>query len=112
MKVEVSTDRPIAESALKAIVATVEAGLTRYEDRLTRAEVHLKNVDGSRPGQSPTCSLEARPAGREPVVVTHSASTVEEAVKGAAGKMARLLDSAFGRLESQKGGQSSSGLPS
>lgn len=111
MKVEVSSDKPIAESLRGSVVDAVLAGLDHYVGRLTRAEVHLRNVDGSATGKSPECRLEARPAGRDPVAVSQEAANVEDAVSGATAKMDRLLDSLFGRLDSHRGGPSASGQP-
>ncbi|HVX62794.1 MAG TPA: HPF/RaiA family ribosome-associated protein [Pirellulales bacterium] len=110
MKIEVSSDAPITETVLKEVAAEIESGLERFQDRLTRAEAHLKHVAGAPPGGSRSCSLEIRPAGREPVVVSGQASTLEEAVKGAVEKMYRLLNSMFGKLDSKTGGPSASGL--
>jgi hypothetical protein len=55
------------------------------------------------------CMLEARPAGQQPVAVTHYAvthyaATLEDAISGAAQKLNNLLDSKFGRLSDHKGG--------
>jgi len=46
--------------------------------------------------------LEARLEGRKPVAVTHRAATTGQAVSGAAGKLARMLDSAFGKERRQR----------
>jgi ribosome-associated translation inhibitor RaiA len=104
MQVEVSTDIPITETVLNMVSATVESGLERFQDRLTRAEVHLKNFERSKPTVPASCKIEVRPASRGPVVASDDASTLEEAVKGAVGKMCRLLDSMFGRIDSHRGG--------
>ena len=53
-----------------------------------------------------TTLMEARPAGRQPVAVTHQAATLEGAYSGAAAKMRNLLESAFGRLDDTKGAAS------
>jgi hypothetical protein len=110
MKTEVSTDKPIADALMANLVSVIENGLSRFANRLTRVEVHLKNADGTGSGQT-DCSLEVRPANRDPVIVKDQAATAELAVRGAVGKMNRLLDSTFGRLDAQKGGTSASGLP-
>ncbi|MGE0608972.1 MAG: ribosomal subunit interface protein [Pirellulales bacterium] len=111
MKVEVSTDKPITDTVLRQVVASIEDGLARHKNRLTRVELHLKNV-GGKPSMKPLeCSLEVRPAGREPVVVSDAAASIEDAVAAAAGKMERLLESLFGRLDSTRGGGSASGHP-
>jgi hypothetical protein len=43
--------------------------------------------------------MEARLQGRKPQAVTHNAETVEQAIKGAADKLRRVLDSSLGRLD-------------
>jgi len=111
MKIEVSTDKPIPDTVLGQVVAAVEAGLARHKERATRAEVHLKNTGGGSPTMPMECKIEVRPAGRDPVVVSHEAASLGEAVAGSAGKMERRLESLFGRLDSTRGGASASGQP-
>jgi hypothetical protein len=110
MKTEISTDKPIAYALLAELVGVVESGLSRFTDRLTRVEVHLKNADGTGSGHT-ECSFEVRPANRDPIVVKDQAANEKLAVSGAVGKMSRLLDSTFGKLDAHKGGISASGLP-
>jgi hypothetical protein len=110
MHVEVSTDsRTTAD--IPSVTADVEAGLSRYKERLTRVEVHLRDVNGPKGGPDCRCALEARPAGRQPVAVTNDAGTPDAAVKGAVEKMGRLLEATFGREGDVKGGPSASGQP-
>jgi hypothetical protein len=110
MHVEVSTDsRTTADIA--AVTAVIEAGLSRYKERLTRVEVHLSDVNGPKGGPDCRCALEARAAGRQPVAVTNDAGTADAAVKGAVDKMGRLLGTTFGRAGDVKGGPSASGQP-
>src|SRR5262245_29679753 len=86
MHVEVSTDtRTTADIA--GVTAVIEAGLSRYKERLTRVEVHLSDVNGPKGGRDCRCALEARAAGRQPVAVTNEAHTPDDAVKGAVEKM-------------------------
>ena len=46
--------------------------------------------------------MEARLEGRQPIAVTHQAATLDQAVDGAADKLARLIESTLGRLRDQK----------
>jgi hypothetical protein len=110
MHVEVSTDTRTAAD-IAGVTAAVEAGLSRYQARLTRVEVHLSDVNGPRGGRDCRCALEARPAGRQPVAVTSEAHTPDDAVKGAVEKMSSLLTTVFGREDGVRGGPSASGLP-
>ena len=102
MQIQVNSDSSIAvDSELSRLVeSTVNNALKRFEDRITRVEVHLSDVNGDKFGiQDKRCLMEARPAGRDPVAVSNQAATIEEAVRGAAQKLKRLLDSLFGRAE-------------
>ena len=60
--------------------------------------MHLSDLNSAKRGiMDKRCLLEARPAGKKPVSTDHEDVTVEKAVKGAAGKMKRLLQTAFSR---------------
>ncbi|MCW8087423.1 hypothetical protein [Sabulicella glaciei] len=83
----------------------VRARLRHLAPHLTRVEAYV--TDGKRGGQGSAdlrCALEARPENAKPVGADHSAATIEEAVRGAAGKLARVLRSQFGKRHSVKGG--------
>ena len=110
MHVEVSTDTAITAD-IPATIAAVEAGLARFQGRLTRVEVHLSDINGPKGGHDARCALEARAAGRQPVAVTNQANTPDDAVKGAVAKMKSLLATTFGREDDVKGGPSASGQP-
>lgn len=103
MKIQINTDRNVEGN--EALAVKVEADLhevlQRFEDRLTRVEVHLGDTDGEKQGGTPDkrCLIEARPEGLQPVVVTALAITVEQACHDAARKMQSLLTSTFGRLD-------------
>lgn len=106
MQVIVNTDSNVdgTDRVAGGLETIVEQSLSRYSERLTRVEVHLS--DGSA-GRSSTddikCTLEARPAGGTPVVVTENANAVEEALSGALHKMKSLLETHFGKLDNRKG---------
>lgn len=48
------------------------------------------------------CMMEAKLEGRQPIAVTHQDATVDLAMDGAAGKMARMIESTIGKLQDQK----------
>jgi hypothetical protein len=101
MQVQTNTDRHIkGDAGLSAHVETVVAGaLGRFTAQTTRVEVHLSDENGARGGADDIrCMMEARLQGRPPTAVTHQAATVREAIDGAAGKLARAIESAVGRL--------------
>ena len=66
--------------------------LRHFEERLTRVEVHLKDLNSkSKNGVDKHCLLEARPRGLDPVVSEHDASEFRDAVHQAALKLERAL---------------------
>lgn len=101
MHVQTNTDRNIKGSeALSTHVETVVSGaLGRFIEQITRVEVHLSDENGARGGgHDIRCMMEARLEGRPPTAVTHQAGTVDEAMHGAAEKLARSIESTLGRL--------------
>jgi Sigma 54 modulation protein / S30EA ribosomal protein len=109
MQIQVNTDHNIEGREVLAgrVEAAVRAALSRFSDQITRVEAHLGDESAGRPsGGDKRCMLEARVAGRQPVAVTNYADTLDEAFRGAADKLGRLLESEFGRLDDRKGGTS------
>ena len=112
MKIQLNTDVHIdgTEALAAQVRDTIEQALDHFSQHVTRVEVHLSDENGGKSGQKDQrCMLEARLEGRQPVAVTDHAATVEQAVHGAAQKLARLLDSTLGRLHDHR--EKTSGLP-
>lgn len=102
MQILVNTDSNIESTPdmVQDFEASVDRGLRRFKDRLTRVEVHLKDESAGRTTSDDIkCTLEARPAGGDPLVVTESASSVTDALKGALDKLSSMLESTFGRQD-------------
>jgi len=76
---------------------SVRNTLGRFQDRITRVEVHLSDVNGDKGGVDTRCLIEARVAGKPPVAVEEQAANVPAALRGATGKLVRLLDTRIGR---------------
>jgi ribosome-associated translation inhibitor RaiA len=104
MQVQVRTDNHIAgDQRLETYVqSVVEGTLERFARQITRVEVHLGDQNGPKSGQDDMrCMMEARLAGRQPVAVTEQAASLDEAIDGAANKLARMLESTLGQLRDQ-----------
>jgi ribosomal subunit interface protein len=101
MKVLLNSDNQIeVNDVLTAFVqGEVDRALGRFEDKLTRVEVHLRDLNGPKEGPlaDKRCVIEARPAGWQALIASEDAETVTEAILEAANKMKRQLESAFGR---------------
>jgi hypothetical protein len=105
MQIQINTDRNIEghEALAAQVTGIVESALSRISDRITRLELHLSDEDSHKSGQEDKrCVIEARLEGRQPIAVTHQAVTLDQAVGGAAGKLARLIESTLGRLRDRK----------
>ncbi len=100
MQIQVNTGHHIAnnETLTAEITQSVSDGLQRFSGRITRVEVHLKDVNGDKGGANDKrCMLEARLEGRQPIAVTHHADTVKQAVHGAVESMERAIETTLGR---------------
>jgi len=64
-----------------------------------------KNSDKKGGKDDQKCVIEARLEGRQPLAVTHQATTLEQAFSGAAEKLSRLIESTLGRIRKSAGSQ-------
>ncbi|ONI87965.1 ribosomal subunit interface protein [Actinosynnema sp. ALI-1.44] len=105
MQIQVNTDHNIDGGEKLATYVTTElaASLSRFDRWLTRVEVHL-TVDAAGRIDDKRCVIEARPAGAQPVAVTHHAGSVDDAYTGAAQKLEKVLDTKYSRAHDHKGG--------
>jgi ribosome-associated translation inhibitor RaiA len=109
MQIQVHTDRnvDVSDRMVQRIEAQLEAALSRFSDQITRVDMHLGDENAGRSGGTDKrCMVEARPAGQQPVAVTHHAASLGEACSGAVQKLETLLESKHGRADNRKGGES------
>lgn len=106
MQIQINTDHNIEghEALVTRVSGVIENALSRFSDHITRVEVHLsdENSDKKDGYDDMRCMIEARLEGRQPIAVTHQATTVDEAVDGAADKLANMIESTLGRLHDQE----------
>lgn len=116
MLIKINTDHNIQgrEALAARLTGVVQHALARVGEHITRVEIHLSLESGGRSGQSDKrCVMEARLEGYQPIVVRDQAGSLDQAVEGAAAKMLRAVDSAYGRLRSrsQRSGAESESAP-
>jgi NADPH-dependent ferric siderophore reductase len=87
------SDVPASSALEEHVRGELDHAVARFTPRLTRIEVHLADVNSPKKGgpADKRCRLEARPAGRDPIVVDDSTDDIYKSVTGAAGKLARAL---------------------
>jgi len=109
MQIQVNTDDHVQGRA--ALTAWVEkevmTALGRFSEHVTRVEVHLGDENAGKSGSADKrCMMEARPSGQPPLSVTHQASSLDEACRGAIRKLKGVLDGKFAKLHDHKGSES------
>lgn len=102
MQIQINTDRHIKghESFTSDISRTVETEFFRFNDHITRVELHLSDNNGYKNGEDDKeCLVEVRLRGKQPIVVVDHAESLDDAIKGAVGKMVRSIEKNLDRIE-------------
>ncbi len=100
MLIEVRTDGNIqgGEQLSDHVKTVVHAALDRFGDRIRRIDVHLSDEVGSKIGHGDKCCMiEARRDSREPIIVTHRDTTMDQAIHSAVHSLKNSIESAFGK---------------
>lgn len=101
MTIQINTDNNLSvhEAFGTKLNDLISEELGRFEEHITRVEVHLSDENGSNDGlNDKKCLLEARLKGRQPLVVTERAGDYELALSGAIKKLKTSLDTVLGKL--------------
>ncbi|UQD55795.1 HPF/RaiA family ribosome-associated protein [Flavobacterium sp. K5-23] len=98
MTVQINTDKNVEGHDSMNVYFTEElrTTLARFEDKITRIEVHLRDDNADKSGvEDKRCLIEARPENMQPVAVTNYADTTEKAFHGALDKIKKVLATTF-----------------
>ncbi|AWI74651.1 hypothetical protein CEW83_05015 [Parazoarcus communis] len=105
MQILLNTDTHIdgRQAMSDHLESVVKDALGHYGERITRIEAHVSDANGvGKSGPDDIhCTLEARTAGREPVVAKDRAGSAHQAIQGALHKLERVLASEFERLDAR-----------
>ncbi len=105
MQVQFNSDSSVmgTENVAERIEAQLRHRLARFEDRLTRLEVHVSDENARKGGDTDKhCTIEARIRGDKPMGVTGKAGDVDAAARIAGNKLAERLSRYFGKAEKHK----------
>ena len=105
MQVQFNSDSSVmgTENVAERIEARVREKLARFESRLTRLEIHVRDENGAKHGaDDKACMIEARPSGGKPIGVTAHADKVDDAANKAANTLAQRLERHFGKGDKHK----------
>lgn len=93
MQVVVSSDERICcdEELIRRVEGVVESAVGEFE-LLARVEVHLADLAGQLAGErDKACRIEARASGLAPLLASHEAATLSEAIHEATDKLRRIV---------------------
>lgn len=83
--------------------AEIRDNLARFVEDVTRVEIHLSDENAGKSGAGDKrCTMEARLAHHQPVAVSNDAPTLDEAFRGASGKLKRLLEHTLAKLDHKR----------
>jgi len=102
MKIQINTDKNIDghERLETYFSGELEKGLTRFEEKITRVEVHFGDENGEKFSlNDKRCAIEVRIANLQPVNVTEHADTIEKAFSGALAKVKKILTTTFEKMK-------------
>jgi hypothetical protein len=77
----------------------IKGAMGRFGERITSVEAHLSDVNGQAKsgGDDIHCTLEARLAGLDPVIVKDHAGNAHQAIGGAVRKLKRAVGASLAR---------------
>jgi ribosomal subunit interface protein len=102
MTIQINSDNNIlgTEALSNYLESTIADTLKRFENHITRIEVHLNDENSHKNGiNDKRCMIEARLEGMQPIAVTAHGDSIQEALKEALIKLKSALKSALGKLQ-------------
>lgn len=103
MLVEVNTDKNIknSERLIDYCQSMVESELSRFDEHITRVEIHLSDENGEKGGDDDKrCLIETKLKGKAPVAVKNTASNIDDAISGALDKITKVLETSLSKMRS------------
>ncbi|BCA94756.1 hypothetical protein TUM19329_11170 [Legionella antarctica] len=101
MQIQFNTDNHINghQQLENGVESQVVKALGRFEEHITRLEIHLGDENSNKSGRKEKrCLLEARLKNYQPIAVSEHAPSLQQAVTGAIDKLKRMLDDTLQRL--------------
>jgi ribosome-associated translation inhibitor RaiA len=115
MQIQINTDHNIEghQGLITQVSDVVENALNRYSEHITQIDVHLSDENSNKKSgnNDMRCVIEAHLKGRQPIAVTHQATTLDQAVEGASDKLANLIESTLERQHDQELRRTDPSLP-
>jgi ribosome-associated translation inhibitor RaiA len=105
MQIQINTDNNIEghEDLFVHIRTVVDGALGHESGHITRVEVHLTDENGPKSGpRAMRCAMEARLERHQPLNVTSDATSIHQAIAGAADKLRHLVERTLGKERDER----------
>lgn len=102
MQIQINTDRNIegSERLVNYYSTELERELARFEDKITRVEVHFGDENSEKFGiNDKRCVIEIRLEKKQPIAVTDHADTLEKSFYVALQKTKKVLATTFEKMK-------------
>ena len=105
MKIQINAgDVERSQAVDEHIQQKVESCLHRFSERVTRVEVHLRDLNASKGGADKRCTVEVRLAGHQPLAVDADGRDLYDAISDACKKAERAVEHRIERESDRRGG--------
>lgn len=101
MQILINTDKNVDgnERAINYYTEELKRELDRFDDKITRVEVHFGDENGEKFGKNDKrCMLEVRLQKKQPIAVTDHAESSEKAFYNAVEKLKKVLNTTFEKM--------------
>ena len=98
MQIQINTDKNVEgnERLVKFYTTELKNELSRFDDKITRIEVHFGDENSDKFGlKDKRCLIEVRLAKKQPLAVTDFNETIEKSFYGALEKVKKVLDTSL-----------------
>ena len=102
MTIQINSDHNVEvnESLTEYIKAEVAKSLHRFEEHVTRLEIHFRDENGAKGGaDDKRCLIEARMEGHNPFAATCHEDTIQKAFHGAMDKVKHALSKEMDKMK-------------
>ena len=102
MQIQINTDKNVDgnERLVTYFTSELQKELTRFDDKITRIEVHLGDENSTKFGKDDKrCLIEVRLAGLQPLAVTDHSDTIEKTFYNALVKVKKILESTHEKMK-------------
>lgn len=98
MQIQINTDKNVEsnERLVKYYTEELKTELARFDDKITRVEVHFGDENSDKFGlKDKRCLIEVRLAKKQPLAVTDFNESIEKSFYGALEKVKKVLDTSL-----------------